>query len=281
MKKFIVAFDGLRFSKSAMKYAIHFAKQCNAHLVGIFLEDFTRHSYGVQEIVAYEGQDLDKHIAHLNEEDEGLRTESIKIFEEACQDRGLTFSIHRDRNVAIQDLLHESVYADLLIISSHETLTRFDEPVPSRFIRDLLSDVQCPVLLTPLNYKIAEKVVLLYDGSPSSVFAARMFSYIFEDAFENKTEIVTVKHREESMNLPDNKLVKEFIKRHYPNARFVVLKGIPEEEILKQLKQEKENAIVVTGAYRRSRLSRFMRPSMADYLLAGSKFPLFIAHNKG
>jgi nucleotide-binding universal stress UspA family protein len=280
MKKFIVAFDGLHFSKSAMKYAIHISKQCNAHLVGIFLEDFTRHSYGVQELVSYEGQDLDKHIADLNDGDEETRTESIKIFEEACQDRGLTFSIHRDRNIAIQDLLHESVYADLLIIGANETLTRFAETVRSRFIKDLLSDVQCPVLLTPFNYKIADKVILLYDGSPSSVYAARMFSYLFESARERDTEILTVKPKEDSLNLPDNKLIKEFIKRHYPSARYVVLKGLPEEEILKQLKQEKENPIVVAGAYRRSRFSRFLRPSMADYLLSESRFPVFLAHNK-
>jgi nucleotide-binding universal stress UspA family protein len=280
MKKFIVAFDGLHFSKSAMKYAIHISKQCNAHLVGIFLEDFTRHSYGVQELVSYEGQHLDKHIADLNDGDEETRTESIKIFEEACQDRGLTFSIHRDRNIAIQDLLHESVYADLLIIGANETLTRFAEAVPSRFIKDLLSDVQCPVLLTPFNYKIADKVILLYDGSPSSVYAARMFSYLFESARERDTEILTVKPKEDSLNLPDNKLIKEFIKRHYPSARYVVLKGLPEEEILKQLKQEKENPIVVAGAYRRSRFSRFLRPSMADYLLSESRFPVFLAHNK-
>jgi nucleotide-binding universal stress UspA family protein len=280
MKKFIVAFDGLDFSKSAMKYAIHFAKQCNAHLVGIFLEDFTLHSYGVKELVSYEGSDLDKHIADLNQGDQDRRRESIKIFEEACQDRGLTFSIHRDNNIALQDLLHESVYADLLIIAANETLTRFDEPLPSRFIKDLLSDVQCPVFLTPLNYKIAEKIILLYDGSPSSVHAARMFSYLFETAREKETEIITVKPKDASLHVPDNRLIKEFIKRHYPNARYVVLKGEPEEEIVKELKLEQENVIVVTGAYRRSRFSRFLRPSMADCLLSETRFPLFIAHNK-
>jgi nucleotide-binding universal stress UspA family protein len=280
MKKFIVAFDGLRFSKSAMKYAIHLAKQCNAHLVGIFLEDFTRHSYGVQELVNYEGNDLDRHISNLNESDQEQRRECIKTFEETCQERGLTFSIHRDHNIALQDLLHESVYADLLIIAADETLTRYEEPVPSRFIKDLLSDVQCPVLLTPLNYKISDKIILLYDGSPSSVYAARMFSYLFEEAREKETEIITVKPKDDSLHVPDNRLIREFIKRHYPNARYVVLKGEAEQEIVKQLKQETEHPIVVTGAYRRSRFSRFLRPSMADSLLGELKFPIFIAHNK-
>ena len=39
MKKFIVAFDGLRFSESVRDYAVMLARQSGAHLVGVFLED--------------------------------------------------------------------------------------------------------------------------------------------------------------------------------------------------------------------------------------------------
>jgi hypothetical protein len=53
-----------------------------------------------------------------------------------------------DRNIAIQELKHESIYT-LLIIDSKETLTHYTEKLPTRFIRDLLSDAQCPVLIVP------------------------------------------------------------------------------------------------------------------------------------
>ena len=85
MKKFIVAFDGLRFSESAMSYAIHLAKYCKAHLVGIFLEDFTRHSYGLTEIKKYQGANLDQYLEDMNEKDQEERNESIEVFELACQ----------------------------------------------------------------------------------------------------------------------------------------------------------------------------------------------------
>ena len=280
MKKFLAAFDGLNFSESTLNYALFLAKACNAHLVGVFLEDFTRHSYSIADITHYEGESFDKHVLELNEKDKEERIESIDRFEQVCRDNGINYSIHRDRNIALQDLLHESIYADLLIIEENETLTRYDELPPTRFIRDLLNDVQCPVVLVPANYKPIEKIILLYDGEPSSVYAVRAFSYLFDPVKDMDTEIITAKPSDESLHLPDNRLIKEFIKRHYPKADYVVLKGGVEDEIVKYLHLQKKEPMIVLGAYKRSRLSRLFRPSMADVLLQHLKMPLFVAHNK-
>ncbi|HTM92931.1 MAG TPA: universal stress protein [Flavisolibacter sp.] len=280
MKKFIAAFDGLRFSESTLDYAVFFAKHTNAHLVGVFLEDFTRHTYSVADITKYAGEDFDRHIQELNNKDSEERDESIDKFERACQNMSLNYTVHRDRNVAIQELLHESIYADLIILAGDETLTRYEESSPTRFIRELLSDAQCPVVVVPEGYKPVEKIVLLYDGAPSSVYAVRAFSYLFDALKHFETQVVTVKEREESMHLPDNRLMKEFIKRHYPKAEYVVLKGTAEDEIIRFLHSEKKDPLIALGAYRRSKLSRLFKPSMADQLLHHVKMPLFIAHNK-
>jgi nucleotide-binding universal stress UspA family protein len=280
MKKFIAAFDGLNLSESAMDYAINLSISCKAHLVGVFLEDFTRHSYSVAEITSYEGEDFDKYIHELNEKESEERGESIALFEKACQEKGLNYSVHRDRNVAMQELLHESIYADLIFVSATETMTRYEESAPTRFIRDILSEVQCPVLVVPEKYKPFNKIELLYDGDPSSVYAVRVFSYLFGSLKDMETEVISVKSAEESLHLPDNRLMKEFIKRHYPNAEYVLLKGIAEDEIIKYLQREKKDSIIVLGAYRRNRISRLFRPSMADTLLQHLQMPLFIAHNR-
>jgi len=280
MKKFIATFDGLKFSESTMSYAIFLARHCSAHLVGVFLEDLTRHNYGAADITNYEGKYLDKHMHNLNDKDKKERDKNIEIFQQACKSGGLNYSIHRDRGVALQELLHESIYADLLIINSGETLSRHKEQLPTRFIENLLNDVQCPVLLVPPKYIQINKIVLLYDGEPSSVYAVRTCSYLFDHINDLDTEIISVKGPGASLHLPDNKLIKEFIKRHYPKAKYIVLKGIAEDEIIKYLHSEKKNPMIVLGAYRRTRLSRLFRHSMADILSQHLKMPLFIAHNK-
>jgi hypothetical protein len=279
MQKFIAAFDGLSYCETTLNYAIYFARQCNAHLVGVFLEDVTRHSYGMADITRHEGASFDQHVQALNQKDQEEREESVGRFEQACRTAGLSHSIHRDRNVALQDLMHESIYSDLLIISYRETLTRHKEPQPTRFIRELLTDIQCPVVLVPAKYKPITRVCFLYDGGPSSVHAVRMFGYLFNPFKNLHTEVITVKGPVESFHLPDNRLMKEFMKRHYPKAEYIILRGHAEDEVINYLQKQKET-LVVLGAYRRSRPSRWLKPSMADHLVQHLKLPLFIAHNK-
>jgi len=70
------------------------------------------------------------------------------------------------------------------------------------------------------------------------------------------------------------------MKRHYPTAEYITLKGLAEFEILRYLHEEKQNTMVVLGAYRRGRVSRWFRESMADALMKELNMPLFIAHTK-
>jgi nucleotide-binding universal stress UspA family protein len=93
-------------------------------------------------------------------------------------------------------------------------------------------------------------------------------------------EVIAVNPMNSSLHLPDNKLMKEFMKRHYPKVKYTILKGWAEDEIIRYLHQISEDVLVVMGAYQRSTVSRWFRESMADILMKEVKFPLFIAHNK-
>ncbi len=279
MKKIIAAFDGLKFSESTKEYSMQLAAATNAHLTGVFLDDFTYTSYKIYDLVAKEGVS-DEKLRAYEEKDKITRAAAAVRFEEACRKAGLTYNIHHDRHIALRELLHESIYTDMLIIDGKETLTHYEEKPPTRFIRELLTDIQCPVLLVPPKYTPIEKITLLYDGEPSSVHAIKMFSYMLPSMKHLPTEVISVKEFYTDLHLPDNKLMKEFMKRHYPNAEYTVLKGLAETEIINHLKEEKKQALVVLGAYRRGTVSRWFRQSMADVIMKELKVPLFIAHNK-
>jgi nucleotide-binding universal stress UspA family protein len=280
MRKIIAVFDGLKFSAATASYAIDIAKRSGADLIGISLEDFTYRSFKFYDIVD-EGKGVsDIKMKRLTEKDKKTRKMSVIKFGAACEDAGINYSIHHDTSVAIQELLHESIYADMIIIDSAETLTKYTEDLPTRFIRDLLTDVECPVLLVPNEYKPIQKISLLYDGEPTSVYAIKMLSYILESFKNLPIEVITVKNPKQILNVPDNRIMREFMKSHFSEVVYTVLKGLPEEEITKHLKKNKLNSLVVLGAYRRSRVSRWFRESMADVLMKQLKLPLFVAHNK-
>jgi hypothetical protein len=279
MKKIAAAFDGLKFSESTRDYAIHIAKLTNAYLVGVFLDDFTYMSRKVYELLVNK-EAPENAWEKLRQIDQSSRDNAVVNFEKACQKAGLNYNIHRDKNIALQDLLHESIYTDLLVIDRKETLTKYEEALPTRFINDLLSEVQCPVLLVAQRYRTINKIILLYDGGPSSVYAIKMFSYMLPVLKHLPTEVVSAKGLKRDLHVPDNKMMKEFMKRHFPNAIYKVLKGSAESEIIHHLKEQNENVLVVLGAYRRGMVSRWFRASMADALMKELKVPLFIAHNK-
>jgi nucleotide-binding universal stress UspA family protein len=279
MKKIIAAFDGLRYSSSTRDYAIHFCKETKAHLVGVFLDDIMRTSYRLTDLGSQEGP-ADSRIGRLNKKDQQMRDASASDFMIKVKEEGLHFSLHHDYNVAIRELLHETIYADMLVVDGHETLTSYTEPLPTAFIRDLLSHAQCPVVVVPARFKPVSRLVWLFDGEPASVHAMKMFCYVLPELLHHPLEVVSIKPSGKSDHVPDNKLVREWLKRHAPQATFTVLKGDPETEIPSYLKTLKEQPLVVLGAYRRNTVSRWFRPSMADNLIRNLKLPVFIAHNK-
>jgi nucleotide-binding universal stress UspA family protein len=279
MLNYLAVFDGYKISKSTMDYAIQIARATKANVVGVFLDDFIYRSYNVYKVMTT-NKNYDAKMKELDEKDKLKRDEAVRIFQKACTKSGINFSIHRDKSIALQELKHESMFADLIIINEFETFTTQEEKSPTRFIKELLSDVQCPVLVVPNTFKPVDKIVLLYDGAPSSVYAIKMYSYLFSNHQELPIEVYTVNEgAKANLHLPDNKLMREFIIRHFPKATFTVAKGNAEEQIQGYLQNHKENVLVVLGAYRRSEVSRFFKTSMADILMQKLNTPLFIAHN--
>jgi nucleotide-binding universal stress UspA family protein len=280
MKKFLAVIDGFNISKSTLDYAIQLTQAANGHLVGVFLDEFIYRSYNVVKVIkTYEN--YEEKMKELDAKDKKKRDDAAQQFQKACSKAGIHFSIHRDKGFAINDLKKESMFADLMVINEFETFTKYKQESPTRFMKDLLGDVQCPVLVVPNKFKTVDKIVLLYDGGPSSLYAVKMFSYLFGSFMDAPVEVLTVKdHFMATSSVPDNKLMREFIKRHFPKASYTVIKGGAEEQIIGHLRNHKENELVVLGAYRRSELSRWFKPSMADTLMKELDTPLFIAHNK-
>ncbi len=280
MKKFLAVFDGYKMSQSTMDYAIRLTHAGNALLVGIFLDEFIYRNYNVYKVVTT-AENPDAVIKGLDAKDKNTRDKSVLEFEAACRTAGVDFIVHRDKNIAIQELKHESMFADVIIINEYETFTKFKEQPPTNFMKELLGDVQCPVLVVPSKFKPIDKLVLLYDGRPSSLYAIKMFSYLFNNLKKLPVEVYTVQDQYmKGLRLPDNKLMKEFIKRHFPKAKYTVVKGRAEEKIVAHLDKRQQNELVVLGAYLRGEMSRLFKTSMADILMRELDTPLFIAHNK-
>jgi hypothetical protein len=279
MKKFLVAFDGLKFDQISQEYSIALAKITRAFLEAVFLDDQSYKSYKIYDLIVQGEFSADK-LKILSRADVDKRQMSTEKFKDAVKLAKVQFGIRHDKKIAINELIHETIYADMLFISIAESFSPYDDLPPSRFLKDLLSNAQCPVFLTPKHYHPIEKIVFLYDGHASSIYAIKMFGYLFPQFSDLPIELVCVKSNDDNLHLPDHHLVKELLNKYYPSYGFSVLKGIPEEEIIKRLQSEEKHCLLVLGAYRRTVISRWFRSSLADAIIKHIDMPLFIAHNK-
>ena len=73
--------------------------------------------------------------------------------------------------------------------------------------------------------------------------------------------------------------MKEYLKLHFENFRLVSLEGNAGPELEKYLSGEDAGTLIVMGAYQRNRISRWLKPSLADRLMRKLEVPLFISHS--
>lgn len=276
MKKILVAFDGLKYSDSAVEYAVDIAKDDDALLVGVFLHDM---SYLAISYTYRWGSPL-TNVWEMDYKPDPADEEKIKtnvaIFSAKCKEMGVRFKVHIDRGVPVEELLQESAYADLMIIDARLAFRNMtDDEMSAQFI-EMLTEVQCPVLVTPSKFEKIDNIILTYDGSPSSTYAIRMYSYIFPEWRNFPTRMVTVKS--EDVKLTEKHNIHDLLLEHFPSVETDILTGNPRKELLDYLKKTTNNTLVVMGAYGRPAISMLFKKSLANSIIRDVMVPVLIAH---
>lgn len=273
MEKILLAMDGYKQNTYAIDFACYLAKLTHSRLTGVFLEGTPEGGEpGIHRLEEPEA---------VGELSEGALAadpvlQQVHRFREACLCREVPARVHRDRGVPVGDILLESRFSDLIVVDPETSFSNTDKVFPGRFIRDVLLAAECPVVVSPYNFDSLDEVIFAYNGTSSSVFAIKQFTYLFPGFKHKKAVVVNVRNGEESA-IEEQYKMKEWLLAHYEEVEFVVLKGDASDELFGYL-LERKNAIVVLGAYGRGILSRFLKPSHASLLLRTINLPIFIAH---
>ena len=278
MNKIIAALDGLNLSENTVDYAVYLAKEFDAHIVVAFLEEMVYHSRpgtDDDDFVSTDWSNIDTAV----KKEEQLRTDAKNKVQKNLEAAGVHFNIHRDKTFALKSLIEESHYADLILIDENETFSNWDSSNPSQFIRNLLSDSACPVMLVPGKFRPIEKFVFAYDGSPASVYAIKQFSYLFPVTAVQQVEILMISDDKHTNHFPNQHLLKELLKRKYTTVVASIIKSESiDTALVDHMQTENKNSMLILGAYQRSSFSRWLYQSIADTLISEVEVPLFIAH---
>lgn len=206
-----------------------------------------------------------------------ITEENIRLFREACVCRGVNSKIHRDRGVPTSEILEESRFADLIVLDPEISFTPGNESLPGHFVHDILSKAECPVMIAPYDFESIEKIYFAYNSTPSSMFAIKQFTYLFPELIKQKITVLNVRSVGEEAFEEAFKM-KEWMKEHYYDVEYVLLKGDPADQLFAYL-LEKKNGVVVMGAYGRGMLSRLFKPSHARLIIKTVNMPIFVAHH--
>lgn len=278
MKKIIVTIDALTYNEHALEYAIGIARRSGGMVLGVFLHDMS-YIYadlpGIFDLVPVEYNNI---IKKQHEDHEKLEL-NLKLFNERCNQENIRHKAHfHDGTDIVNFLVNESVFADILILDEHMSFTNAGAHQLSNFIVDVLEDAHCPVLVVPGKFELVDNVFLCYDGTPSSVHAIKMYSYLFPEWNEKPTTLVTF-NSTSSNHLSSSENIKDLLHQHFSNLIFdVEHEKRAANAVLSFFKLYQENAFVVMGAYGRSQFSRLLKKSLANTIIKEIKVPVFITH---
>lgn len=266
MKNILVLFNGINAPWHVTTFAITIAKQNEAAIVVLFLKDKTM-GYPFPSDIA----SVQKEFSPKDEkvEDEKLEEKNIQLFKTFCDDENVKCSF--ENNVGLKKLIDLSSGADCIITDSHDDFRKYS-------LKDIMSEVKCPICLISVNATKIKIAVLLYDGSDDALLAIKAYSNLFPKLCKKKTYLVTINEKEK-IKKKQRKSISQKLEKRFSDLEIVTLTGKVQKKIIEFLDDHTENTIVVMGAYGRTAVSMLFKPSLSNVVLNQSRTSLFIAHD--
>ena len=275
-KKILLALEGNRLSPSTLAYGIEIAKKSDSLLVGVFMRDLKFSGFTYPTLLGPPLQIASEYAILLKEEREEIE-KNIKLFNDKCAEEHIAHHVHFDEASPVAGLIHESAYADLIILDAKMNISSLLPGHPSSSLREILADAHCPIMVVPARYHEIKNTILSYDGSHSSAYAIKMFNYVLPEWSGYPATLLSIEETT-GTHLKENTNIRELLSRHYSNVRYQLLRGDVAEELSKYLRHHSTGSIVVMGAYGRSALARFWQESMANMIISEIGMPVFICH---
>jgi nucleotide-binding universal stress UspA family protein len=279
MENILLAIDATNVSTPALDFACYLARLTGSGITGIFLENLVANETPVLKKIhstPYLDWEIDENDPEVKEKRKSIEN-NVKQVKKSCESRGVRFTSHRHEGAPTSELIVESRYADVVVVDAATSFKQVFEGTPTDFVKDILKDAECPVIIAPERFDGIDQVIFTYDGSPSSVFAMKQFTYLFPQLDDKK---VTVFHVDEEAKwtMEEKQKLTGWLQNHYSAIGFETAGGDATYELLAYLFLKK-NVFIVMGAYGRSAFSRFFKRSHADILLKTITQPIFIAHH--
>mgnify|MGYP000960414939 CR=1 FL=1 len=278
MQKILLAINAANPSKQAIEFACYIGLLTKSTITGIFLENLVAEKAPVVKVgqgASYMDWEIDERSPEFLKK-QAVIEQNIKMFYEFCDRKSVRSSVHRARGVPSREIIEESRYADLVILDAATSFNKIYEGSPTDFVKDVLKDTECPVVVAPGSFEGIDEIVFTFDGSRSSAFAIKQFTKLFPELSEIKAVVLHVS-KDGSWDEEEKRKLHEWLRVHYSSIGFQLMEGSTDDQLFDYLYKRK-TCFIVIGAYGRSAWSRLFRHSEADFLINLMTQPIFISH---
>jgi nucleotide-binding universal stress UspA family protein len=278
MDKILLVIDGIDPSMPALDFACYLGRLTRSKITGVFLENLPAEQKPVLKTV-HGSPILDWELDETSLEYIGKQKmidANIIQFKEACTSRSVQSTVHRDAGVPANEIISESRYADIIVVDAATSFNKTFEGSPTEFVKDVLKDAECPVIIAPEGFEGLDEIIFAYDGSKSAAFAIKQFAYLLPE-LEDKRAILLQINEKGEWNEEDKHNIGEWLQNRYSAIGFQVLEGNTDDRLFDYLFKRKKS-MVVMGAYGRTSVSRFFKKSHADRIIKTMTLPIFISH---
>jgi len=274
MKKILILCDGEHFPESTFHFIVRLNALSPVLLTGVFLP-----SVNYSDVMIYYLGGMAGPVYAPANEDNAENTviaANMAKFKQLCEEKGIAYSIHNDvKGDIIEHLRRETRFADLVILNSDLFYSNLGQDGKTQYLNDTMHFSECPVLLLPEDFHFPDNIILAYDGSASSVYAIRQFTYILPELTQLSSLLVYATAKGDE--IPDMAYIEELTSRHFKNLHFYKLDTDPKTYFGTWV-SEQGNALVVSGAYGRSSLSELFRGNFMEEVISDHRLPMFVAH---
>jgi nucleotide-binding universal stress UspA family protein len=271
MKKILLVYNGETVSEHVTDFGIELSKQTGALLHGVFVSPFPQqiNQYPFAETAPFAAGGL-LDTQQIQREHVRVVKSNMGLFVDSCQEAGVNFTVDDDIETTITELTDHSAFADLVLFSAKEQIGSYS-------FREIITDTHCPVILVPEKAQMPQRTILCYDESFSSIYAIKMYSYLFPEWQHLPTYLLSINPKGDNGNKFDGYL-EDWLPAHFSNIEKIQLEGNLQKELLNYVKKDDKHSMLVMGAFGGNAIARMFHRSLANVVLEETSASVFIIH---
>ena len=265
MEKLLVATDGSKFSKSAIREAISLAKTCSSKLIAVSVvttnvefEDL------VPQVVAKAEREVREHL-------ESIKNKALKEGVD-CE-----IVIHRSEE-PFRDIVNDAAKnkVDMIIIGTHGR-TGLKRLMMGSVTAKVIGHAPFKVLVVPKDARLTlDKILIATDGSIFSEMASREAISIAKRCGSNLV-VLSVAKRDENLSAAKESIdkVSKVVEKEGIKVEALTPKGIPFEVIVKTAAQ-KNAGLIVVGSHGRTGTERLLMGSVTERVIGHAESAVLV-----